>query len=177
MWSSFSLLPLLCGKVVHNVLLLSCFGVFFPPFYSWAIIQKYFQTEALTVFNQFHNEAQYCNHRCQCAGTAPTPCSLTPPFHTATLLNFNLLSELEGNRLEGLLSFLHIWLFLGSAWFLCVLDQYALAAWAALCVRTTTSASELFTPTQMNFLFLSLPFLPSLHSACCSTSKVARQMT
>lgn len=83
------------------------------------------------------------------------PYSLIPPLHTATLLSFHLLNELEGNRLEGLLRFLHIWLFLGSAWFLCVLDQYALAAWAALCIRTTASASELFTPTHMNLHFSS----------------------
>lgn len=150
MWTFFSLLPLLCGRAVYSVLLLRCFGVFSCEL----LFRNGFQTEALTVFNQFHNEAQYCSSRCQCAGTATTPCSLTPPL-TATLLSFHLLNELESNRQEALLSFLHIWIFLGKVWFLCVLDQYALAAWAALCIRTTARASELFTPTHMNLHFSS----------------------
>lgn len=160
-------------KAMYNVLLLRCFGVFFPTLFL------------LSHYSEMAFKLKHCLYSISFTvkrSTAITGASVqvllphpAASLHPSTLLSFHLLNELEGRRLEALLSFLHIWLFLGKAWFLCVQDLSALAAWAALCIRTTTSASELFTPTHMNLHFF--PFLPSHHGVCCSMSKLERQMT
>lgn len=145
---------------------------FFPhPFSLELLFRNGFQTKALTVFHQFHSEAQYCNHRSHCTSTVPTPCSLTPPLH----VSFHLLNELEGNRLE-ISSFSSIFGFsLGERDF-CACRSSMPWQLGQLCVSEQQ-------PVPLNYLLqltwtcISLPFLPSHRGACCSTSKLERQMT
>lgn len=103
--SSFSLLALLCGKAMHDVLVFRRSSFFFFCFFLQLLLRNGFQTQALTVFSQLHNGVQQCNHGCCSAGTAApaeeptslrglTPCGLTPALHTVTLLSFHLLNEL-----------------------------------------------------------------------------------
>lgn len=96
MWRSFSLLPLLCGRAVHNVLLLRCFRGFFPPFFSWATIQKWLSNWSTDCIQSV---SQRSTHRCQCAGTAPHPAASLHPSTQPRCWASPCSMSCRGNRL------------------------------------------------------------------------------